>query len=161
MNATHSIIAGLLACSTSLAAGCATSSDGIRNYQPEVGARIYVRAPAQQVVTRLPEALQAAQFSLVETYQSGPPVWNAIAKLSGGLTGDGQWARITVRAVKPDLTLVYAICGLRGGGVLGEDPSATARNILVNVLVLNAPEAQGPKLDALRHAALQPLGVQP
>lgn len=161
MKATRSIIAGLLACSTWLVAGCTTTSEGIRNFPPEEGARIYLRAPAQQVVTRLPEALQAAQFSLEEIYQSGPPVWNAIAKLPGGLTGDGQWARITVRAVKPELTLVYAICRLRGGGVLGEDPSATARNILVNVLVLNAPEAQGPKLDALRRAALQPSGVKP
>lgn len=127
----------------------------LKGYGEDAGMHLYVRAPAQQVLERLPAALAPAGWELQETYQQGPPLWRMIALLPAGIVGDGQWARIIVKELGPRLCVVRVITMLRGGGVAVEDPSSTARNILMNVYLVNAADVQGDALSALRQGAFQ------
>jgi hypothetical protein len=45
----------------------------------------------------------------------------------------------------------------RGGGI-AENPDSTARNLLLNLIILCSPEAQTPVLATARRSALQPNG---
>jgi len=135
-------------------AGCATPNV-VKNAGANDGMHLFVRAPARQVVDRLPRALTPAGFELKEIYQHGPPLWQAVALLPAGIVGDGQWARITIRELGPEVCVVRTLTALRGGGIAVEDPNATARNLLYNIFIVNSPEVQGPGLAELRRAALQ------
>jgi hypothetical protein len=139
---------------TALLAGC-SGPQVVKGMPPNEGMHLFVRAPARQVVERLPQALAPAGFELREVYTQGPPLWEAVALLPAGIVGDGQWARITVKEVGPQVCLVRTYTALRGGGVVVEDPNATARNLLVNVFLVNSPEVQAAQLAELRRAALQ------
>ncbi len=146
--------AAALAVLAAALAGCA-GPQVVKDLGPGVGMHLYLRAPARQVVERLPAALGPAGFELKEVYTEGPPLWEAVAKLGAGVVGDGQWARITIREVGPQICLVRTASALSGGGLAVEDPHATARNILINIYLLNAPEVQAQRLAELRRAALQ------
>lgn len=142
-----------------LLAGCA-GPQVVKGVGANVGMHLFVRAPARQVVERLPLALAPAGFELQEVYTLGPPLWRAVALLPPGIVGDGQWARITITEVGPQVSLVRAYTAMRGGGIAVEDPNSTARNLLINVFLVNSPDVQSAELAALRRAAFQGGGDQ-
>jgi hypothetical protein len=151
--------AGVAVLLATLLAGC-RGPQMVKGYGDDAGMHLYVRAPARQVLDRLPAALAPAGWELQETYRQGPPLWRMIALLPAGVVGDGQWARIIVKELGPQLCVVRVVTMLRGGGIAVEDPSSTARNILMNVYLVNAAEVQGDALSALRQGALQGGGFQ-
>lgn len=57
-----------------LLAGC-SGPQVVKGAGANVGMHLFVRAPARQVVERLPLALAPAGFELQEVYTQGPPLW--------------------------------------------------------------------------------------
>lgn len=137
-----------------LIVGCASADDVLR-VPHEVGISTYVRATPAEVALAVPTALDRARFEDAQIVTAGPPEWVALGKTGATLGSDGLWGRVVIRPLATDVTEVIAYCHRRGGGQF-DNPFASARNILLNILLLTSPEARRSDLDALRAQSFQP-----
>jgi len=121
----------------------------VRDLPPLAGTDLYVRAPAKQVFERLPEAVRLAGMDWERVDKEGPPKWQAVALVGISMGTDGQWTRITVEDVAPDLSHLTAVSRQRGAGVEAS-LDTPPRNILLHTLLLNNPAITTSSLKPIR-----------
>jgi hypothetical protein len=142
-----------------LSAGCWRDPKVVVGAPSDIGFTAAIAAPAPTLFDTLPTAITAAGLELHEMVERGPTRFVAIGLVPAGMGGDGQWARVVIEPRGPNVSVVTVFSLPRGGGI-AENPDSTARNLLLNLIVLCSPEAQAPALAAARRSALQPNGGQ-
>jgi hypothetical protein len=147
------IVAGIV-----LAAGCWKSSEVVLGVPTDVGFSETIAAPPAAVYQALPSAFTAAGLEWEKAVEEGPRRWVAVALVPAGLGGDGQWTRVMIEPNAQGLSRVSVFSLHRGNGI-AENPDSTARNVLLNLIVLCTPQAQAPVLAGARSDALQPKGA--
>lgn len=141
-----------------LASGCWKSSEVVIAAPTDVGFSETIAAPPAAVYQALRGAFEAAGLEWEKAVEEGPRRWVAVALVPAGMGGDGQWTRVMIEPNAQGGSRVSVFSIHRGNGI-AENPDSTARNVLLNLIVLCTPQAQAPVLAGVRSDALQPKGA--